>query len=151
MTHADTAADLVLGDRNADYGSPHPDFAGIALMWSGLLNTKLKAHLTPVEVGLMMAALKLRRHAHKPKDDNLIDAHGYLSCVEWIERGEQPVPLAHELRGELDQARGTIEDVACGARLTCPKCEQLQPCMCPHESTAKTCVDAISANDRAFR
>lgn len=126
MTHADTAAELVLGDRNKDYGSPHPDFAGIALMWSGLLNTKLKEQLSAVEVGLMMTALKLRRHAHKPKADNLVDAHGYLLCVEWIESGARPSPAA------LDLAQ-TVEDVCTGARLTCPKCNELQPCLCGHQ------------------
>lgn len=94
-------------------------------MWSGLLNTKLKEQLTPVEVGLMMAALKLRRHAHRAKDDNLVDAHGYLTCIEWIESGERPVPHAHKLAE-------TVEDVACGTRLTCPKCGEFQPCLCPH-------------------
>ncbi len=126
MTHSDTAAKLVLGSRNADYGSPHPDFAGIALMWSGLLNTKLSAQITAVEVGLMMAALKLRRHAHKPKDDNLVDAHGYLDCIEWIETGKRPEP-------EIDEAMATLEDVCCGARLTCPTCSKSMPCMCEHK------------------
>lgn len=126
MTHADLAAKLVLGARNADYGSPHPDFAGIALMWSGLLNTKLKAQITAVEVGLMMAALKLRRHTHKPKDDNLVDLIGYAMCVEWIERGERPVPA-------VDEANQTIEDVATGAHLNCPICDKRQPCMCGHK------------------
>jgi hypothetical protein len=126
MTHADKAAELVLGDRNADYGSPHPDFAGIALMWSGLLNTKLKANVTAVEVGLMMTALKLRRHAHKPKDDNLIDAIGYLTCIEWIETGERPLPA-------LQEANSALEDVCCGARLTCPTCEKSMPCCCEHK------------------
>lgn len=136
MTHADTAAQLVLGSRNADYGSPHPDFAGIALMWSGLLNTKLNAQITAVEVGLMMTALKLRRHAHKPKDDNLIDAHGYLTCIEWIETGERPSPVAEKLRGELQSAMQTVEDVAVGARLTCSTCQKSMPCMCEHRASA---------------
>lgn len=125
-THADAAHRLVLGDRNDAYGNPDADFSGIALMWSGLLNTKLKAKITAAEVGLMMVALKLRRHAHKPKDDNLVDAHGYLACVEWIERGERPVPEAEGLRSAL-------EDVCTGGRLTCPKCSKIQPCLCPHE------------------
>ncbi len=133
MTHADTAAKLVLGSRNADYGSPHPDFAGIALMWSGLLNTKLNTQITAVEVGLMMMALKLRRHAHKPKDDNLVDAIGYAGCIEWIETGKRPVPLAHELEAQLAEANGTIEDVACGAGITCPTCNKTKPCMCEHK------------------
>ncbi len=98
MTHADKSAELVLGSRNDDYGSPKPDFDGIALMWTGLLNTRLNAPLTAIDVGLMMTALKLRRHAHKAKDDNLIDAHGYLTCVEWIERGERPAPAIESAR-----------------------------------------------------
>lgn len=132
MNHADTAASLVLGDRNSDYGTPHPDFAGIALMWSGLLNTKLNASLTASEVGLMMAALKLRRHAHKAKADNLIDAHGYLLCIEWIESGAKPLPVAHALQRQLDEAATTIEEVCSGTRLACPTCNQSLPCMCEH-------------------
>jgi len=126
MTHADKAAELVLGDRNNDYGSPHADFAGTALMWSGLLNEKLKERITASEVALMMTALKLRRQAHKDKDDNLIDAHGYLLCAEWIQKGERPAPRAEELWQ-------TIEDVATGARLNCTQCGKTMPCMCDHK------------------
>ena len=133
MTHADTAADLVLGDRNADYGSPEADFAGIALMWSGLLNIKLHERITATDVALMMTALKLRRHAHKPKDDNLIDAHGYLLCLEWINSKQAPRPRAHDLHDALDAANSTIEDVATGAKLGCGGCGKSKPCMCDHE------------------
>lgn len=132
MTHADTAHGLVLGDRNADYGNPHADFAGVALIWSGLLNAKLKDRITPVEVGLMMTALKLRRHAHRPKDDNLVDAHGYLACVEWIERAERPQPQAELLANQLAEAVRTIESVCTGERLPCPTCQRPQPCLCTH-------------------
>lgn len=124
-THADTAADLVLGPRNADYGSPHPDFSGIALMWSGLLNTVLSRQLTAQDVALMMTALKLRREAHKPKADNIVDAHGYLLCLEWINEGAQPLPKAHE-------HAQTIEDIATGGRLNCARCGKVMPCMCEH-------------------
>lgn len=126
MTHADTAATLVLGDRNADYGSPDADFAGIALMWSGLLNTALSRHLTASDVALMMTALKLRRHAHKAKPDNLIDAHGYLLCLEWIEKGTRPQPDAETSALKL------AECIATGERLTCTECGQTMPCMCAH-------------------
>ena len=93
MNHAQSASSLVLGDRNASYGTPATDFAGVALMWTGLLSEKLAANITATDVALMMAALKLRRHAHRPKDDNIIDAHGYLLCLEWIETGRQPEAL----------------------------------------------------------
>jgi hypothetical protein len=126
VTHADTAAKLVLGDRNADYGSPDADFAGVALMWSGLLNTALNRHLTATDVALMMAALKLRRHAHKPKADNLVDAHGYLLRLEWIEGGKRPEPAAQA------EAMALAETIATGERLECVQCGRQMPCMCSH-------------------
>jgi hypothetical protein len=132
MTHADEAARLVLGDRNDAYGNPDADFAGIALMWTGLLNTVLKRHLTATDVSLMMTALKLRRHAHKPKADNLIDAHGYLLCLEWIERGERPTPQSET---EHAQALALAETIATGERLECAECGKMMPCMCGHKKT----------------
>ncbi len=90
MNHADTAKKLVCGARNADYGSPKGDFERIAKAWSGIVGEKLKTDLTATDVGLLMVALKLCRHAHKPKDDNLIDGHGYFDCIEWIETGKNP-------------------------------------------------------------
>ncbi len=123
MTHADKAAELVLGNRNADYGTPHDDFVGVALIWSGILSAKLTANITAEEVALCMTGLKLRREAHKPKEDNLVDAHGYLLCLEWIRTGKRPVPAAAEVWE-------TVEDVACGTRIDCPKCGKLQPCLC---------------------
>jgi hypothetical protein len=132
MTHADRAADLVLGDRNADYGNPREDFAGVALVWSGLLADKLQpgAILTPRDVALMMAGYKLRRYAHKPKPDSITDAHGYLFCLEWIEGDARPKPLAHELAQKLTEASETIESVCTGERLDCPRCGQPMPCCC---------------------
>jgi hypothetical protein len=129
MTHADKAAELVLGNRNADYGTPHDDFVGVALIWSGILSAKLTANITAEEVALCMAGLKLRREAHKPKEDNLVDAHGYLLCLEWIRTGRQPRPAAAS-------AWETVEDVACGTRIDCPQCGKLQPCLCGNGGAA---------------
>lgn len=96
MNNADKAVSLVLGNRNDDYGHPGEDFRGVALMWSGLLAAKLApgAQVTAEDVALLMVALKLRRHAHRPKEDNLVDAHGYLLCLEWIERNQRPAPMS---------------------------------------------------------
>ncbi len=78
MNYANEAVKIITGDRHESYGHPGDDLGGIALMWSGLLNTRLSQPLTGKDV------------AHKPKPDNLIDAHGYLLCAEWMQTGIKP-------------------------------------------------------------
>lgn len=90
MNHADTAIRLVLGDRNESYGDPAEDYAKVAKMWSGLLHPILKRDITPQEAILMMVLLKMSREVHAPKDDNIIDAHGYLLCYQWALSGRRP-------------------------------------------------------------
>lgn len=93
MNHADTAIRLVLGDRNKSYGNPAEDYAKVAKMWSGLLHPILKRDITPQEAILMMVLLKMSREVHAPKDDNIVDAHGYLLCYQWAKSGVRPTPL----------------------------------------------------------
>lgn len=125
MTYADEAARLVLGDRNESYGTPARDYAKTATMWTGFLTHKLREPITPKEAVLMMALLKISREAHAHKPDNLIDAHGYLLCAEWIETGERPQPQA-------DETQTALEAVCCGERMTCANCGKSKPCMCDH-------------------
>jgi hypothetical protein len=122
-TYADKATELVLGDRNASYGPPAEDYAKTAAMWSGLLNGILTRPITPKEAVLMMVALKLSREMHRHKPDNLIDAHGYLLCAEWIATGKKPAPKEHETNAAL-------EDVCCGAKMQCARCGKNLPCLC---------------------
>lgn len=126
MNHSETAHSLVCGDRNAAYGSPDADFRRIAAVWTGIIGEKLAAPISSVDVALMMTGLKLVRHAHKAKDDNLIDAHGYLICAEWIETGVRPV-------AEADRCKAMVETVCTGERLQCGSCGQSMPCMCEHK------------------
>jgi len=126
MNYADEAVKIITGDRHESYGHPGDDLGGIAMMWSGLLNTRLTQPLSGKDVALMMTGLKLVRHAHKAKDDNLIDAHGYLICAEWIETGVRPV-------SEAQAAKAMVETVCTGERLQCGSCGQSMPCMCEHK------------------
>lgn len=90
MNHASTAAGLVLGDRNDSYGNPRDDYEKTAKVWSGLLAHKLKGDITPEEAILMMVGLKLSREVYRHKEDNIVDAHGYLLCYEWARSGKKP-------------------------------------------------------------
>lgn len=83
---SDIAKSLVYGDRNKSYGSPLADYQRTSAVWSGFLIHKLKPGelITPQEAIMMMSALKLCREFTSHKDDNLIDAHGYLECAEWV-------------------------------------------------------------------
>lgn len=83
-TSADQAKRLVYGDREKQYGSPLKDYQRTSAVWSGMLIHKLKPGeiITPIEAMLMMSALKLCREMTKHKDDNLVDAIGYVLCAE---------------------------------------------------------------------
>lgn len=78
------ANSLVNGDRQADYGTPRDNYAGVAKVWSGILHMILKRDITPEEAALMMVGLKVQRQAMKHKRDNLVDAHGYLLVYNHI-------------------------------------------------------------------
>tara|TARA_Y100001970_G_C13443630_1_gene466970 strand:- start:60 stop:350 length:291 start_codon:yes stop_codon:yes gene_type:complete len=86
------AASLVAGSRNEDYGDILETHKRIVGMWNAYL--KAKGHcgkLGAIDVPIMMALLKIAREAGKHKDDNFIDAAGYIGVaaeIESRERGE---------------------------------------------------------------
>lgn len=76
------AADTVEGPRNIDYGHPADDFDRAALIWSGILGVDVNAR----QVAMCMVGVKLARQVHAPKRDNVVDAIGYLLCLDACER-----------------------------------------------------------------
>lgn len=77
---ADKAKELVGGDRQSTYGHPFEDFSRTAQIWSAILGCPV----SPNQVALCMVGVKISRETHKHKDDNIIDAHGYLDCLELV-------------------------------------------------------------------
>lgn len=73
----DTAKQMVCGHRETDYGKPEDNFGIIASLWTVYLNTPV----TPVDVAMMMALLKIGRiKSGTATDDSFVDAAGYIAC-----------------------------------------------------------------------
>lgn len=91
------AARIVLGPRGAYYDTPLKNLGRAGLMWSGILQSKLRAGqiVTAEDVALCMVGLKLAREAFRHKRDNITDAHGYLMTLDMI-REERAAGDANE-------------------------------------------------------
>ena len=71
------AHELVNAERQDDYGSPAASLSRIATMWSAYLEQPVNAR----DVALLLALMKIAREAHRDKEDNLLDAAGYIGLA----------------------------------------------------------------------
>ena len=73
----DEAKKCVCGRREQDYGSPESNFALIADFWTRYLGVAV----TPVDVAMMMALLKIARIKNGGgTGDSFVDLAGYAAC-----------------------------------------------------------------------
>ena len=78
----EAAKNIVCNDREGQYGSPEDNFALISYLWCAYLGY----NITEKDVAIMMCLLKIARiKTGKPKEDNWIDAIGYLACGAELE------------------------------------------------------------------
>lgn len=82
QTTLQTALEAVTGPRNEDYGPPSDDFTTQAEMFSSYLSRTngRPVYVTASDIAALMILVKLARQAHRPKQDNWIDAAGYAAC-----------------------------------------------------------------------
>lgn len=73
----DTAKALINGDRQSHYGPPDENFRRIAAGWGVILG----CDVSPEQVALCMAWLKIARLANGPHADSYIDGAGYLALA----------------------------------------------------------------------
>jgi hypothetical protein len=71
---------LINGERQAQYSHPGEDF----LKTVGAFNALTGHNLTTQDAMIFMVCVKLSRECFKHKRDNLVDAAGYLGCLEKI-------------------------------------------------------------------
>ena len=73
----ETAAKIVKGDRQKNYGTPEDNFKRIADLWSVYLGRSI----TPSDVAAMMILMKVARIMHDPSHmDSWVDIAGYAAC-----------------------------------------------------------------------
>lgn len=117
MNRLDTlkaAAECVCGSREEDYGSPEDNFGVIAALWTAYTGTDV----TPKDVAMMMALLKIARAKAGSKPDTYVDLAGYAACGAEISAREQK-------KGANCTAATTAENVGAGAGKTA-SCVKLQ-------------------------
>jgi hypothetical protein len=73
-----TAASIITGDRDAQYGGPEENFERIGKIWSVILGVPV----TREDVAMMMVGLKVARYASKSgfQPDTWVDIAGYAGC-----------------------------------------------------------------------
>ena len=104
MNRLDTlkaAAECVCGSREEDYGSPEDNFAVIAGLWTAYTGTDV----TPKDVAMMMALLKIARAKAGSKPDTYIDLAGYAACGAEIS-ARDPKMTAKRAASTADAAGG---------------------------------------------
>ena len=69
---------LIHGDRQEAYSHPLDDYTKTAALWSIVLGVPVTAE----QALLCMAMVKVSRELYQHKDDNLIDAAGYIGCLQ---------------------------------------------------------------------
>ena len=80
---ADAAA-LICGDRQAQYGAPADNFARIAAGWAVIIGKPV----TPDQVALCMAWLKIARLVNGPHMDSYTDGAAYLALAAELADGK---------------------------------------------------------------
>ena len=88
MTRRETlenAMKCVCGERQDQYGTPENNFTRIANLWTAYLNFEV----SPVDVAMMMALLKVARvKTGSATDDSFVDLAGYAACGAEIQDKE---------------------------------------------------------------
>lgn len=70
------AGNLIVGDRQREYGPPSENFQRIADIWNVLFP---QTHFEPSDVALAMIGLKLARTPEGYKRDTAVDLAGYAA------------------------------------------------------------------------
>ena len=100
------ASKLIGGDRNDDYGDKLTNHQNIAALWSVFL----RKNITPHDVAMCMALVKVARLMHAHKKDSYLDMAAYAAIAGEIEARTNKDNQSFESEGEK-RGRETSEAV----------------------------------------
>jgi hypothetical protein len=103
----DEAKKLIGGDRQTDYGDKLTNHENIANFWSIFLKIKI----TPHDVAICMALVKVARLMNQHKKDSYIDMAAYACIAGEIESRTNKKNRSFESEGER-RGRQTSEAIA---------------------------------------
>ena len=138
----DTAKKCVCGQREQDYGSPESNFQIIADLWNAYLGKHCCSNvdgyaclddLTPTDVAMMMALLKIARIKNGGgTGDSFVDLAGYaacggeISCRSMKKSSDIPNIPAEKVGHWINNQNGTYTCDICGCKHSrsnyCPDC-----------------------------
>ena len=79
--YLDTAAKIVSGQRQYDYGNKYENHKNISDLWSAYLGREILPH----DVAICMLLVKVARLKHRPTEDCYIDMAGYAAIAGEIQ------------------------------------------------------------------
>ena len=84
MNAIDLAKEIIYGDREETYGHPSKNLVAISQLWTIYLHQKYGVNVivNAEDVCWMMNLLKMSRQMNKEKQDNIVDAIGYLALID---------------------------------------------------------------------
>ena len=86
MSVIDKAKQIIDGDREQTYGKADVNLNRIADLWNAYVRGRFGSSplFTAQDVCWMMVLLKAARQMNADKEDNLVDAIGYIALIEKI-------------------------------------------------------------------
>ena len=80
-----TAIELIENNRDKDYGDKYINHKNIAKLWSNFLDIEISPH----DVAICMALVKIARMKHSHKKDNYIDLAAYAAIAYEVHKTDQ--------------------------------------------------------------
>ena len=84
MNAIDLAKEIIYGDREETYGHPSKNLVAISQLWTIYIHQKYGSEvcINAGDVCWMMTLLKMARQMNQEKQDNVVDAIGYLALID---------------------------------------------------------------------